>query len=124
MLSTKKLLYKLTNRVRPAERFPVQSASSKFGTNYNSVGEYFPATDTVIFTFSWRASSNVTGSDVLFTLPPAYRPASTWNCSGIVVTDTSIVLGASYSVNAAGEIHFDGSTSYGRNGYGVLVFPI
>lgn len=124
MLSTKKLLYKLTQRVRNSERFAPASASSKFGSTYNSVGEYFPATDTVIFNFSWRASSNVTGSDVLFTVPTAYRPLTGKNGSGMLITDANVPIAVAFTINASGEIRHDGSSSFARQGYGMIMYHL
>ena len=70
---------------RLAERFAL-TANSKLSWS-NAFGYFDPVGRTVRILFVFRATSTVTTSDALFTIPEAYRPSS--NYSGIAVYTVS-----------------------------------
>ena len=103
------------------ESFTYSSALSGFSSS-SFGGRYDPSTRTVRIRFNFAASANILTSDVLFTIPEAYRPSGT--VYGSAFYQTSGGMSAYQCVlNSSGEIKQNlGNTI--RSGFGYIEYVI
>ena len=107
---------------------PTTSFSGTVGTGLTGScnGIYDALSKTVRINFQVRKSTDIATSDVLFTIPSAYRPSAAVSGSGVVeVYVSSAYRTRAYEVtlNTSGEIK-QGYSSYARSVFGVFEYSL
>ena len=99
MLSTKKLLYKVLNKLSGVEGFVLTSAP----TGFTGRGVYDKTTNTVRLVVRGGSSTNVSSDTSLGNVPSKYRPSSNVYGDAICATSASTV-GANLLVETNGKV--------------------